>query len=181
LEEVKRMKERIIVFALVSLMMFAVVAPVLAQPAERVSFIAKQMPNNPQPQQGDDYVKFTTPGDTVHIRNQLGAGTIKLWFGSTASGTPAYVGTTSSIIEMLVNLKTGEGPIKYEMTWTFTGGTFEGNINGKIIAPTPTANIMTDLHGVLQGTGVFEGQTIQLEGSRPTGQPFTWTGTILTR
>ncbi len=157
----------------------AINVSVLAAPAEKVDFIAKQPPNPVQPPQGEDFVRFTTDGDTIHCRNQLGAGTIKLWYGTVASGTPAYEGTTSSVIMWNLNLKTGEGPIKYEMTWTFRGGTFEGNIDGTMIALSPTANIMTGAHGVLHGTGIFEGQTVILRGERPQGQPFTWTGTIL--
>ncbi len=159
------------------------VLPALAAPAEKVSFIAKQVPDNPQPPQGDDYVKFRTDGDTVHCRNQIGSGTIKLWIGTVASGTPTYTGVTASVISWNINLKTeplASGPIKYEMTWTFTnGGIFEGNIIGTSESLTSSVSIMTDLHGVLRGSGTFEGQTLLLEGSRQPGQPFIWTGTII--
>jgi hypothetical protein len=46
-------------------------------------------------------------------------------------------------------------------------------------APTPTANITTDLHGVLHGTGIFEGQTLMVDGNKPIVQPFTGTETII--
>lgn len=46
-------------------------------------------------------------------------------------------------------------------------------------APTPTANIITNLHGALHGTVIFEGQTSMVDGNRPIGQPFTGIGTII--
>jgi hypothetical protein len=176
-------KNTVAVLVFVFLMMFAMVAPALAAPAEKVTFIAKQIPDNPQPQQGDDFVRVTTNGDIVHCRNQIGSGTIKLWLGTVATGTPNYQGETDSISMWSLNLKSEPaptGPIKLEMTWTFTnGGIFEGNIVGTMTALSLTANIMSDMHGVLHGSGAFEGQTLKLEGSRPAGQPFTWTGTII--
>jgi hypothetical protein len=39
---------------------------------------------------------------------------------------------------------------------------------------------MSDMHGVLHGSGAFEGKTLIMDGSRPAGQPFTWIGTIIT-
>ena len=174
-------KNTVAVLVFAFLMMFAMVAPALAAPAEKVIFIAKQVGNSVPPPPADDYRKITTPGDTIHTINQLGAGTIKLWIGTTeATGTPTYQGTTNSIIMWNLNLKNDyQGVIKFEMTWTLPEGTFEGNIIGEMYAPLPNVNVLTGLHGVLHGTGIFEGQTLMLQGARPLGQPFTWTGTII--
>jgi hypothetical protein len=179
------MNKKIVGIAITLLTIAILITPaVSAAPAEKVSFIAKQMPDNPQPPQGDDFVRFTTGGDTVHCRNSIGSGTIKLWLGTTATGTPTYTGETDSITIWNLNLKTDplpKAPIKLQMIWTFTnGGVFEGNIEGTMITLSQTSNIMSDMHGVLHGSGAFEGQTLIMEGSRPAGQPFTWIGTIIT-
>jgi hypothetical protein len=56
-------------------------------------------------------------------------GTISLWIGSNSSpSTPNLQGTTSSVIDTIMNLNNGKGLIKYEMTWIFDGGTFQGTI-----------------------------------------------------
>ena len=85
-----------------------------------------------------------------------------------------------STISINLNLNTGEGVVKFEMNWVLAGITFSGNIHGKMVgAPfaSGTANYaFNDLHGVLQGP---DGQTLMLDGSKPIGQPFTWTGTII--
>lgn len=173
-------KVSLIVLILGLLMLFAAV-PVMAAPAQKIPFTAKQTPGLPPPQ-GEDYRMWVTDGYTVHVRNQKGVGTIKIWTTNIPPVAPNYQGTTSSIIDVNINLKTGEGDIKFEMTWTLPGGTFEGNILGKMVAPPFTSGAMNyayTLHGVLQGTGDFEGQTATFDGTKPVGQPFTWTGIII--
>ncbi len=174
-------KVTILTVALTVLMMLVAVMPALAQPTEKkIPFYAIQIPNVPPPTQPPEYSVFVTEGDTFHARNQVGAG--KLWISPNAPPS-APSGTTSSIIIININLKTGEGDIKFEMTWTIGAGTYEGNIIGKLVGPpyaSSSAQYNMYLHGVLHGTGVFEGQKIQLEGIRLVGQPFVWTGTILT-
>ena len=157
----------------------AFVLPVMAAPAEKESFIAVQVPNS-TPTPSPDYKMWRTEGDTVHMRNQNGAG--QIWFGTTTpSGPPT--GTTSSVITVDLNLKTGQGNIKYDMTWTIGEGSYEGNIIGKMVAPPYTSggqNYNYDLHGVMQGKGAFAGQTIIIDGTKLVGQPFQWTGTMIT-
>ena len=174
-------KVAVVVLVLAISIVFAVV-PVMAAPAQKVSFTAIQIPNSTPPPQGEDFRVWVTEGDTFHTRNQNGAGTIKIWTTNSLASPPNYVGTTSSKIDNNINLKTGEGMAKFQMTWTLPGGTFEGNIIGKLTAPPFTNNPMAysqDLHGVLHGTGDFEGQTAMFDGTKPAGQPFTWTGTII--
>jgi hypothetical protein len=148
------------------------IAPTIAQPAEKATFTGTQTPASPQPP-SPDLVAFTTDGGTVHVRNLNGAGTISLKIGTQSP----ISGTTSSIIQVDRKV-TGEGNVKFAMTWTFSDGTFVGNILGQIAG----ANVYLDCHGVLQCTGVYEGWTLKLEGSKPTAgpTPFSWTGTIIT-
>lgn len=178
------MKKKItLIVALTVLMMLLVIAPAFASPADKVAFTGILTGYKPQPTQGEDYRKFTTNGETIHIINQIGAGTIQLWLGTTTSGTPTYEGTWTATFKVNLNLKTGgEGPAMYKMIWTFLGGTFEGNILGTMVAPGPNDKGLIDLHGILQGTGLYAEQRIMIEdGYRALeGGPTTYTGTIMT-
>jgi hypothetical protein len=175
-------KKLYLVAGLLALLAFAALSPVFALPVEKVPFTGVVTGYKPQPPQGEDYRKTTTDGDTIHIINQIGAGTVKLWLGTTATtGTPTYEGTWTTTFKMNINLKTGGiGPVQYKMIWTFSSGTFEGNILGTMVAPTPTSLGLINLHGVLQGTGIFNDQKITIEdGQRAlSGGPTTYIGTF---
>jgi hypothetical protein len=174
-------KVAVLVLAFTLVMMLTVIAPAFAAPAEKLAFTAKQVPNMVPPP-SPDVKNNLTDGDTVHVRDMNGAGKINsslvvVWMN------PNYQGTTSSIVRVNINLKTGEGDIVYEMTWTFLTGSFHGNIVGKISAAPFTQSAFVyaqDLHGVLRGDGEFEGQTIMLDGGKAAGiAPFIWEGTIV--
>lgn len=175
-------KKMYLVAGLLLLMAFAALAPVLASPVEKIPFTAVVTGYKPQPPQGEDYRKTTTNGNTIHIINQIGAGTVKLWLGTTTTtGTPTYEGTWTTTFKMNINLNIdGIGPVQYKMIWTFPDGTFEGNILGTMVAPTPTSLGLINLHGILHGTGFFDGQKITIEdGQRAiSGGPTTYIGTI---
>jgi hypothetical protein len=184
MEVKKQMKKTLAILALTLTFIVAIgVMPALATPVEKVSFTAVITGYRPQPPQTDEYRKIITPnGDTVHIINQIGAGTIKIWIGTTATtGTPTYQGTWTTAFKLNLNTKTSEGPVQYQMIWTIPGyGTFEGNILGTMVAPLPTDNALTGLHGIMQGSDSFDGQKLMIEdGSRATGQPTTYVGTFM--
>lgn len=174
-------KVAVLVLAFALLMMLTVIAPAFAAPAEKLAFTAKQVPSMVQPP-SPDVKNILTEGDTVHVRNMNGAGRINSSL-AVARMNPNYQGTTSSIVRVNINLKTGEGDIVYEMTWTFLTGSFHGNIVGKISAAPFTQSAFVyaqDLHGVLRGDGAFEGQTIMVDGGKVAGMaPFIWEGTIV--
>lgn len=165
------MSRNLLIIAIAIFATSILATPVLANPAQRITFTATQTPNMVLPPPGEDFKLWTTQGDTIHQRNAFGAGTIELSFaGQTLSGP------TSSIIDANVIANVG-GPIKFDMTWTLEGGTFVGNINGKGV----TQQTFIDLHGTLQGTGVYEGWTLLLQGEKPNPgpTPFYWTGIIV--
>jgi hypothetical protein len=175
----KKVAVLVLTFALI--IMLTVTAPAFAAPAEKLAFTAKQIPNMVLPPSPD--AKFNeTKGDTVHVMNVNGAGTINSSL-AVAWVTPNHQGTTSSIVRVNINLKTGEGNIVYEMTWTFLTGSFSGNIVGRISAAPFTQSAFVyaqDLHGVLRGDGDFEGWTIMVDGGKAAGiAPFIWEGTIV--
>lgn len=161
------------------------VAPAMARPTHKMhccQFTATQIGLGGS--QGPDYVTYVTENNVKISKNTLGWGTINLWISpNTSPSTPNLQGSTSSVIDTLINLNTGKGWIKYEMTWTFDGGTFEGIIVGNLAGPAgiqpPTAYSSPNLCGILKGTGIFEGETAVFSGTRPLGQPFSWTGTII--
>jgi hypothetical protein len=165
------MKVAVVVLACALVMMFAALAPVFAKPAEKVAFSGIQIPNSPenQPPPGPYYRTWLTLGDTMHTRNGLGAGTIML----TVDGQDPMPGTTSSTIDINARIYAG-GVIKFDMTWTFENGEFVGNIIGKVTSPVS----FEDMHGVLQGSGDYEGWTVLLNGYVNAG-PFMWSGTIV--
>jgi len=182
-----RKKYSFVFIALTLLMFSAIVLPVIAAPVQKQHFegwLAGGMVN-PQP---DDYRKTITDGGTVHVINLAGAGIVKLWFGTTMAEnpiTPTYVGTWTTTFKCNINTNIGgEGPVQYDMTWIFTEGsavvgTFKGNILGTQVAPLPTDNALTGLHGILQGDGIFAGYKITIQdGGRATNQPTTYAGTV---
>jgi hypothetical protein len=176
---VKVYKMKKIVVLLLSLLVSAAFAfPVLAQPAQKTVFLAVQVPNANIPQ--PDITTWVTDGDTVHVRDMAGAG--RIWFNTATPSGPA-TGTTISDIMSDINLKTGQGNIKFVMTWTIGAGSYEGNIVGKCVAAPYTqgaTNYDMYLHGVLQGKDAYAGQTITLDGTRLVGHPFEWTCTLIT-
>src|SRR5665647_564336 len=114
-------KNLYLVAGLLVLMTFAALAPVFAAPVEKVPFTAVVTGYKPQPPQGEDYRKTITDGNTIHIINQIGAGTVQLWRGTIiAAGTPTYAGTWTTTFKMNLNLNSdGTGPVQYKMIWTF--------------------------------------------------------------
>jgi hypothetical protein len=166
-----KVKILLLLFTFGSLVILAM--PVYAAPARQVPFTGEQTPKLPLPLPGEDYRMWTTEGGTNHIRNSLGGGTILLIFND-----QTLEGVTSANIDANVIVNVG-GPVKFVMTWPFDDGTFVGNIIGKAL----TVQTYGDLHGVLQGTGAYEGWTVILEGNKPVpgATPFYWTGTIVIR
>ena len=184
------MKKTLIIFPLALLALLAMVAPAMACQVNsegnlcghNLSFTGTQIPTGNGP--GPNYVTTVTSDNILIVKDLLGHGIINLWTNPNSyPSTPSLQGTTSSVIDSTINLNTGMGWITYQMTWTFTSGTFQGIIVGKLVGPSgnqpPTAYAQTDLHGILFGSGAFKGQTAVFDGSKPVGQPFSWTGTLI--
>ena len=106
--------------------------------------------------------------------------------GTVTFNTPSKVWTfaSSSIQSGIINTKTDDGELHIKMTWTYPAvgtvqGTFEGEAKGKTTtyAYVPTTGIphpfySTNIyHTVLQGSGIFDGQTLKLDGIRPSLDP----------
>lgn len=161
-------------------------APVLAMPFQMFAFTAQQTPK------GSSIVsQYITPSDVWHVE-LLGAGIITSWPGSDAL---LFLGaSTSSTIYAVINLNSGKGVIKFEMTWQLTGGTFEGNVTGLIEQGTGLGGTtlgsehyeLIGLHAVFKGTGDYAGWTIIFYGYKPlstttNAAPFSWTGIVIAK
>jgi hypothetical protein len=176
----------VVVAALSFLMVSLALAPVLACPFQMFTFTAQQTPT------GSSIVsQYTTPDDVWHAE-LLGAGTITSWNGPDAS---LFLGaSTTSTIYAVINLNSGKGAIKFEMTWHLTGGTFEGNVVGLVEQGTGLGGTtlgsehyeLIGLHAVFTGTGDYAGWTVMFYGYKPLSTttnfaPFSWTGMIIAR
>jgi hypothetical protein len=181
----EKVKGKVILLSSVVFLLVFAVAPAMALPTPGIScthFTAVQMLTGTS--SGPNYVNYVTDDNVRVVRDLLGHGIIKLWISPNSSpSTPNLQGTTSAVIDLNINLNTGEGWATWQMTWTFTGGTFQGTILGKWVGPPGnqplTAYAITWSFGVLKGTGVFEGKTAIYQGAKPVGQPWSVTGTIV--
>lgn len=136
----------------------------------------------------------------IFFYDAVETGIVKLYITSTI--TPDYTFEARGILNGTINTKTDNGVFHRKMTWTYKVagevlGTFEGEVKAdtttyKYITGIPVSKFSTNvLHTVLQGSGIFEGQTLKLDGLRPTidpslpwntptpANPTTWTGILL--
>jgi hypothetical protein len=168
------MKKRLILVGVIAfLVLFSVAAPALGEAQTKTPFKALQI-NNPAttPEK-----TWTTNGDIRQVRDQLNTGTIQLYIPDTAS-SPQYVLRHNNMLHATRNLDRTSGDagfwiIHVDVQWIYEVngvilGTFEGQINYNV----PQA------HGILHGTGVFEGQTLMFSASSLTPQ-IIWVGTLL--
>jgi hypothetical protein len=145
----------------------------------------------------------TNDGEIFFYSGEM-SGTITLDILSTPV-SPDYSLAYSGTVQATINKKTDEGIQHYTAVWSLKQGsevlgTFEGVAKGKSTTylyisgtgtphPFYSTNIM---HCVLQGSGEFDGQTLHLDGIRPTynpevyppvgpANPVTWEGTLMTR
>jgi len=159
-----------VIAALSFLMIFAAAAPVFAAPAQKVDFTIKGAPLT-----STTLYSQITPSGILYTEVSF-TGHLFLPTGTTifSSNTPV-----TGILREIININTGKGVVFTEFTWYLTGGNFVGFYAGKVDGLGPTA-ALNNLNGVLQGTGNYEGWTIIIDGSKPSGlYPISWTGTIL--
>jgi len=173
-----------LIVALSFLMVSFALAPALAAPPRMFTFTAQQTPK------GSSIVSQYTTAEGIWHAELLGAGSITSWNGPDAS---LFLGaSTTSTIYAVINLNTGVGAIKFEMTWHLAAGTFEGNVVGLVEQGTGLGGTtlgsehyeLIGLHAVFQGTGDYNGWTIMFYGYKPLSTttntaPFSWTGMVI--
>jgi len=127
----------------------------------------------------------------VYFHEASGTGSVTL--SITGQSAPLVLVTTSQI-SLVINTKTNDGVIHFVMKWAkMSGGTeigaFSGQINGKTEThaylpngyPNYPAQTESFIHAVLQGSGIYKGETLMLEGTRVLGEPLKWEGFLLAR
>jgi hypothetical protein len=185
------MKKIIILISALVLMMLFAVAPAIAAPATKVSVTATHSSTIINP--GTNWV---TDGGVVQMRDIVYGGTVILDIATTTAN-PDYTFTQRR--EQFGTVTHGrdipypgpwpeaKGEWHAKIVWTYSEngqvGTFEGEMKLTSIGWYLLSNGLaysgpTEGHYVLQGKGVFEGQTLFLDSIGP---PTVYTGYLLTR
>ncbi len=180
-------------FSVLSLVLM--VAPVMAIPETAISVTAYQ-PN---------FTGIAFDLSIIHLNKGgiffyagVGTGTVDLTIGS-----DTYTMMVTEEFDTTINTKTDQGESNRRILWEYVVdnevvGAFEGEAKGvtdtTLYNPAygfPRAAFSTNVyHTVLQGSGNFAGQTLKLDGIRPTANPSgpitapanptTWEGIVLT-
>ncbi len=182
----KRMMILVPVLAL--LMLAAAIAPVMAKaekvPVAGLSYITGGVP----PERIWD-----TEGGISQMRGAVAYGANYYWIDSALPDPPwtqdklstaTYKFLATSELSGMENEKTGKSVshwkvvMSYPFYWPPSGpilGTFEG------VMHVESAEGLTTMHCVYQGSGIFEGQTLIVSGTKLSGQPGVIEGFLLTR
>ena len=119
---------------------------------------------------------WVTGSDIIQVRDFLNVGTVSLYIPD-SSAIPTYVFKLNNMASMTRNPST-EQPIivRVNATWIYpmsgtTQGTFEGQIEWNFNSPHVA-------HGLLHGTGIFEGQKLSFWLDTAIMDPITWVGTL---
>jgi hypothetical protein len=188
------MKKKILIsiFVLVTAMLLSSFAAVMASPAKWTPVIGTTIGKT------NVFSGILLNDGGVFFYDVVATGTFTL-------NTPTAVLTfaSNSIINGTINTKTNDGEIHLNVRMTYPAvgeiqGTFEGEVKAKsttyLYMPTtgyPHPFYSTNIyHTVLQGSGIFDGQTLKLDGIRPTlnpavyppvtpSNPISWEGFLL--
>jgi hypothetical protein len=116
---------------------------------------------------------WTTNGGVTHFRDYQVTYDISL----NIEGEGSLAGISSNVWNGRVNTKTGKAVLQYNAIWSFPGGSFEGVIQSRLESYPPPYEYY-EIHCVLKGTGVFEGQKLMLSYEGTTTDP-VWEGFLL--
>ncbi len=161
----------VLVLAFALLMMFVAVAPVMADKPTVTAIKAVQV-GAFMPPPGK---VWTTGSGILQVRDFLNVGTVKLYVPDSSS-VPTYVFKLNNLASLTRNSDNETAIIRVSAEWIYpvsgtTQGTFEGqiewNYNGPHVA-----------HGLLHGTGVFEGQKLSFWVDTTFVGNVTWVGTL---
>lgn len=152
--------------ALLSIIILA--TPIMATPATKTPVTATSVRTGTA--SGESWV---TNGGIMQFRGYQVVYAVTL----NIEGESSLEGTSSNVWNGRLNMKTGEMIIHYNVVWTFPGGSFEGIIQSRLESY-PQPYEYYEIHGVLQGTGVFEGQKLNLSYEGSTIDP-VWEGFLI--
>ncbi len=163
-------KRSVLVPLLVFLMLFAVVAPAMAESPKKIP--VKTVVISTRVIIGSI---VTNPGEIRHLDDMIWEGVIDLYIPETSS-TPLR-GTSRDVLDgmRVVDVPGGVehsdvnfGVVHFRRVLTFGDGAFEGILTLKTYGPGFT---VFESHCVLQGSGDFKGQTLSLSSVVPPGPP----------
>lgn len=173
--------------AFLLLMLFALV-PAMAAPATKVPVHGGSLSSGTQTPFHDMWL---TNGYITQLRGGGSFGGLIELYIDPSTTVPNYVMTANDEYDAMVNWHTGEGVWRFTLTLEYLAdGQIEGTFKGEYIAATRGAYVTpsgypvtwTHLegHAVLQGDGVFDGQTLMLDFERTRGLQSTFEGFLLT-
>jgi len=151
-------KETIMVSLSAILMLLAIVTPVLAAPAQKFPVTLDTKGKTIATAERT----WTTDGGIEHSFGGVRGGPVYLTIGT----GPVIVGTYIEIGDSMINHKTGETIVNFhKMLCEFPGGSFEGAKTMRALYEirngVPVA-VEQEQHAVLQGSGIYEGQTLKI-------------------
>ena len=170
----KQVKKAVLVLAVALLAVAMLAAPVLAAKPTVTPIKAEQVLTSTP-----TWEKQWISDGILHRKNVYVEGIIRLYIPSTAV-SPTYVMAFHNTYDLsATGDETGPTTIRVDANWIYTVdgevmGTFEGQINWNVNGPFIA-------HGLLQGTGVFEGQTLKFWEDLDPAPPTIWLGTLLER
>ncbi len=171
-KEVNRVrKSSVIIFAL-ALLLISFALPVMAAPTDgqKVAVTLKFTPVGGPPGE-----RWTTNGGVTQVRDAGLTYDIEL----SIDGGPAIIGNSVAARDAM-----GKRPVmvlyhEHHVMWFPTeGGGFEGYDLLKITDMNSASDFTLQTHGVYQGTGAFEGQTLYLWRDKGPADP-VWEGYLL--
>lgn len=179
------MERRMVLIGLLALLMlFAVVAPVMAKagkvPVVGLSFLAGGFP---------PVRDWTTEGGIEQFRGAWATGVVYYWFDRTIvppapynSPPPTFKFNQTSEISGMDNEEAGFGVSHWRCVLRYplpSLGPEQGRFEGVMTVKSEGA--LTTMHCVYQGSGIFDGQTLQVSGTKLSSQPGVIEGFLLTR
>ena len=153
------MKKQTFVISMVAiLMLLSMVSPVLAEPAQKIpiTLVTKGSFSSSAERE------WTTDGDITHSFGTVRGGPVYLTIGTNPTIEGTYIETGNSVL----NHKTENHIVHlHKMVCEFPGGSFEGakimTAHYEIRSGVPVT-ITQSQHAVLQGSGIYEGQTLKI-------------------
>ena len=154
----KMKKKSIIVSMFAILMLLAVVSPAMAAPAQKFPVTLDTKGKTIAPAERT----WTTDGGIIHSIGGVRGGPVFLTIDTNPTITGTYIETGNSVI----NTKTGETIVHFnKMVCIFPLGSFEGAKTMRSLSEIREGKPVTleqEQHAVLQGSGIYEGQTLKI-------------------
>ncbi len=154
-------------------MFFMLIAPALAAPptVSEIKAIQLGLPSNAEK-------TWLTNGGINQTQGVVVQGIIR-FFNPITAATPTYTFNFYNVYNAMANPDIRHTTIRVDATWKYivsgsVRGTFEGQIQWNVVDGVPQA------HGVLHGTGTFEGQQLMFwKDNTQTGT--VWVGTLMVK